>query len=148
VPESSKIAQDRQDARDQVNRVWAHVVHEDEDFVQRGNFFLVAESMLVVAYSAILSTGQAGSARHRTVLAAAVIAGFGFLLTMVWGYVSHHQLLHVRNLRGRATQLLPEYRKTQEIPAAHRVSPTALMTYLVPVFAGIMWLLLLLLLVP
>jgi hypothetical protein len=33
-----------EDLRDQASRLWSHAMHEDDDFVQRGNFFLVAAS--------------------------------------------------------------------------------------------------------
>lgn len=58
---------------------------------QRGNLFLVAESLLVVSYASMLGVGQTPGS-DRPTLAARVIAVFGLLLTLAWGYVGHRHL--------------------------------------------------------
>ncbi len=57
-------------------RVWSHGLHEDNMFIQRGNFFLVAQSMLVVAYSGVLAAGSHRAPYGLTV--SRVIAGSGW----------------------------------------------------------------------
>jgi len=42
---------------DEVNRLWAHGMREDTMFLQRGRFFLVAQCLLLVAYSSVLTVG-------------------------------------------------------------------------------------------
>ncbi len=67
-----------QASRDQLARLWAHALLQDELFVQRSNFFLVAESLLVVAYTGIL--GLSFSVQERPLrlrVAALVLALFG-----------------------------------------------------------------------
>ncbi|WP_426512005.1 hypothetical protein ACPPVO_16075 [Dactylosporangium sp. McL0621] len=134
--------EDPQDVRDQANRIWSHALHNFDDLVQRNNFFLIAESMIVVAYSAILASGTSGSEHPGVTRAAAVISAFGLMLTAVWAYVCHVQWVQVKVLRIRAAEALPEYRTTLAQAAQSRLSPTALMTYAVPALAAVMWILL------
>ena len=108
--EAAATNEDPQDVRDQANRVWAHAMHEDNEFAQHANFFLIAEYLLVVAYSAILASKPSTGDQRAIFLAADVIAAFGLLLTLVWGYACHHQGLQVNRVRERAIELLPEYR--------------------------------------
>jgi hypothetical protein len=42
-----------------VNRLWERYLHENNIGVQRSNLFLVAEPLLVVGYSTMLSSGSA-----------------------------------------------------------------------------------------
>ena len=70
-----------QERRDAASRLWAHALQQDELFVQRNSFFLVAESLLVVAYTGILGLSSAHEQPLRLRVAATVLAIFGFLLT-------------------------------------------------------------------
>jgi hypothetical protein len=148
VPSSlstSEAARDPQDLRDQRNRIWAHSLHQDEQFMQRSNFFLVAESLLVVAYSSILARGlTAGSSAqpYRLLLTARVIGIFGLLLTVIWAYSNNRMRLTSAHVAKRARDVLPEYQQTLEerkLPGG-RISATWMITFLVPLLAGIMWL--------
>jgi hypothetical protein len=70
--------------RDQEARLWEHALLQDELFVQRSNFFLVAESLLVVAYTGVL--GLAFSVHGQPLrlrVAALVLAIFGCFLTVI-----------------------------------------------------------------
>jgi hypothetical protein len=51
-----KVAVARTDAEN--GRLWEHVLHEDGQLFQRGNFFMLAESLLVVAYSGLLAASE------------------------------------------------------------------------------------------
>jgi len=127
----------------QAERVWEHLLHEDGDFVQRCNFFLVGESMLVVAYAGIIAGWQAASGGEtgewKLALAARMVAVFGLLLTAVWGYVSHDQFHYLRRLRTRAAQHLPEYRELRATRPNRFELSMSLMTYGVPGLAGTLW---------
>ena len=135
--------QDKQDIRDQANRLFQHGLHEDNAFTERGNYFLIAESMLVVAYAGLLSSGQssASSAVQQTniLLVARILAFFGFLLTVVWIYVNRRQWQVVQHLQERTRQLVPEYKVTYETRPKRRISSTWLMAYFVPAVIGVMW---------
>jgi hypothetical protein len=134
---------DRQDERDQANRLWSHALHQDEEFVQRSNFFLVAESLLVVAYSSLLTSGLhvgAVSGDERLLLTARVIGVFGFLLSVIWCYACMRLKYVMSYLDRRTEEVCPEFRRTnKERKMPGRIRSTWLMTYIVPALTGIMW---------
>jgi hypothetical protein len=111
--------------------------------VQRGSFFLVAESLLVVAYSDVLrlpSHVQGESFRLR--LPAIVLAVFGLLLTVLWAYDNIRQGYRLAYLRKRIEPELPEYRRTiqeRKLPGGD-ISSTFIMALGIPILASIMWL--------
>ncbi len=131
-----------QASRDQLARLWAHALLQDELFVQRSNFFLVAESLLVVAYTGIL--GLSFSVQERPLrlrVAALVLALFGCFLTVIWAFVNARQRQVLQDLHKRAREAFPEYRRTIEerkLPGG-RISGTFLIAFAVPVLAVIMW---------
>lgn len=134
---------EQQNTRDQANRVFQHGLHEHNTFIQMGNYFLVAESLFVVAYASLLSSGQSstvtGSQPTNFLLIARVLAFFGFLLTAVWIYVNQRQWEIFRHLQERARELVPEYKVTYETRPKRRISATVLLAYFVPIPIGIMW---------
>jgi hypothetical protein len=137
-----RLDQARQASRDQLGRLWAHALLQDELFVQRSNFFLVAESLLVVAYTGVL--GLSFSVHERPLrlrVAALVLALFGCLLTLIWVFVNARQRQVLLDLHKRAREAFPEYRRTIEerrLPGG-RISGTFLIAFGVPVLATIMW---------
>lgn len=130
--------QDKQDIRDQANRLFQHGLYEDGALTERSNYFLIAESMLVVAYTGLISASSA-SQQMNVVLVARVLAFFGFLLTIVWIYVNRRQWHVIQHLRDRSLELLPEYKVTYETRRKWRISSIWLMVYLVPALIGAMW---------
>lgn len=129
-------------------RLWEHVLHEDGQFFQRANFFLLSESLLVVAYSGLLAASMAGGATRNSVshisLAARTIAAFGLALTATWFYVGHRHFKYCRYLQSIARDRLPEYRATREGRPKSPVSSLGVITYSVPTLGGILWILFLL----
>lgn len=128
--------------RDQLARLWAHALLQDELFVQRSNFFLVAESLLVVAYTGIFGLSFNVHGRPlRLRVAALVLALFGCLLTAIWAFVNARQRQVLLDLHKRAREAFPEYRRTigeRKLPGG-RISGTFLIAFVVPVLAIIMW---------
>ena len=134
--------QEKQDIRDQANRLFQHGLHEDNAFTERSNYFLVAESLLVVAYTGLLSGASAGSSLTKVgsiIWIARTLATFGFLLTLLWIYVNRRQWYVVRHLQERAREILPEYKVTYETRGKWRISSTWLMAYAVPSLIAVMW---------
>lgn len=129
--------------RDQEGRLWQHALLQDELFVGRNNFFLVAESLLVVAYTGVLGLSLDSHGRPlRLRVATLVLAIFGCLLTVVWAFVNGRQRQVLLDLHRRAREAFPEFRRTIEerkLPGG-RISGTFLMAFAVPVLAAIMWL--------
>jgi hypothetical protein len=141
APDSSE--HDWQDRRDQRARLWEHALHQDGLFLQRGSFFLVVESLLVVAYTAVLrSLSGTEGLPFRLRLAALVLAAFGFLLTVLWAYDSIRQRYWLTYLQKRIEKELPEYRHTVEERklSGGRFSSSTLMAFGVPLLASVMWL--------
>ena len=131
-----------QESRDAASRLWAHALQQDELFVQRSSFFLVAESLLVVAYTGVLNLSGIHEQPLRLRVAALVLAIFGFLLTVIWAFVSVRQRQVLLDLHGRAREAFPEYRRTiaeRKLPGG-RISSTMLIAFGVPILAAIMWL--------
>ncbi|MGW6789545.1 RipA family octameric membrane protein [Streptomyces chartreusis] len=125
-------------------RIWQHGLHLDAMLFQRGNLFLLAQSLQVVAYSTVLSasTGH-GNAAHNNLIAARVIAAFGIVLTLIWLYSAHRHYQYDRGLQRRLEQRLPEYSETRMTSRARGPSHMPLVVYVLPTLAGIMWLTLL-----
>ncbi|MFF0080042.1 hypothetical protein ACFYR1_10110 [Streptomyces canus] len=111
--------------------------------MQRGNIFLVAQSLQLVAYTAILSAGnEAGHHPSSSIVTARVIAAFGVVLAAIWIYVGHRQIRYTNALRARLSAV-NDFAETQA--AIHLRGPKAavFIAYTIPVLAGILWCLLL-----
>jgi hypothetical protein len=128
-----------QDLRDQHNRVFAHAMHEENNLIQRGNFFLVVESMIMVAYSLMLSS-RTTVAGGNYVPSVRVVAAFGLIITVIWFYASDRQWRYFKVLRQRCAELLPEYRETRSRLRVGRVSSTPIIAYGIPMITATMWL--------
>ncbi|MFF1515252.1 hypothetical protein [Streptomyces sp. NPDC058305] len=112
--------------------------------MQRANLFLVAQSLQLVAYTAILSAGGAeGHQAHSAEITAHVIAVFGAALAVVWLYVGHRQIRYTNSLRRRLVDKVPDFAETQA--AVHIRGPKAavFIAYTIPALAGVLWVLLL-----
>jgi len=115
------------------------VQHEDAMFYQRANFFLVAESLILVAYSFLFSRKAGVPVQGR------VIAGFGFILSATWVYAAHRSLVRFKYVTRRAEAEYSYYRLIRdERPKAPRfMGSTHLMAYMIPSVATLMWIVLL-----
>ena len=141
------VAQEEtQDLRDQAGRLWAHLLHLDAQFAERGNLYLVGESMLVVGYSAILAAGPGGLADKTTLTwVARVIGFFGILMAGIWWYSAATLLKYFTHVRQRAIVALPEYRETRE-QRPRTLIPGGVLTALAPpIVTAISWIFLILL---
>jgi hypothetical protein len=119
------------------DRLWAHRLHEDFLLSDRANFFLVAESLFVVAYAELLPSGED--------LAAAVLAAAAVLLTLAWLSVNRRQHEIVKHVQGRAIEALREFGDTYEtrpLPRGPLRSTPMLVTW-VPALLGGTWIFLL-----
>lgn len=118
------------------DRLWQHCLHEDNVRYQQGNLFLVAQSLLAVAYATILASGD------RNLPSAQVIAAFGIVSTVGWLYVGHRHFKYFRAIQRRATALFSEYAETLTCrPPGWSSLP--LIVYALPSFAALMWIVLL-----
>jgi hypothetical protein len=79
--------------------------------IQRGNFFLVAESMLLVAYAAVLASHARSGSYILT--ASYIIVGFGLALTSVWTLISRRHMTYLRLIQQRVYSRIHEYSETR-----------------------------------
>ncbi|MFD8567964.1 hypothetical protein [Streptomyces sp. NPDC059639] len=111
-------------------------VHEENMLNQRGNLCLVAQSLLVVAYSTTATN-------HSTHAAARVMAVFGIALAVIWAYSGSRHYWHNRVIQRRLIERFPD---VAEILAAFRrpgPSSTPLIVYGMPAMTAVMWIVLL-----
>jgi hypothetical protein len=125
---------------EQADRLWQHGLHEDNVFNDRINFFLVIEAILLGSVATLF--GQI-SANGRFVLLAFI--AFGFILTLIWWYVSARHMYVLEGLRKRAREVFPEYAATRTMREGERerkrwlVSANWLLAHAVPVIFILIW---------
>lgn len=114
-------------------------LHHDDMFYQRANFFLVAESMILVAYSLLASRQGAVLTQGR------VIAAFGLILTIIWAYAAHRALVRLKYLTRRAEAGYPYFAalRAERPKPVGSIGSTLLMAYMIPAIAIVMWAILL-----
>ncbi|MER7181715.1 hypothetical protein ABT404_19905 [Streptomyces hyaluromycini] len=105
---------------------------------QQGNLFLVAESLLTVAYSTVLAGG------NENLPAARAMAAFGVAITLIWLYTGHRHLTYSRALRHRAAARFRDYAETLIACRPRGWSSLPLIAYALPSLAAVMWTVLLL----
>ena len=129
--------------RDERSRAWAHFLHLDGELLQRGNLFLLGESLLAVAYAAITAAAVSDSTAvaYLRVLTSLtlVIGAIGLFVGILWLYVQHHQWRYREYLRKRCIALLPEFERTISAADRPRLAPGALVAYLLPAMSMLMW---------
>ena len=86
---------------EELQRLWEFTLHEDGLFNERQSLFLVAQSMLAVAYTTALVAKDNGIAR-----AIAIVA---LVVTVMWIYVSIRQTRIVTLIQAKAKEVFPEY---------------------------------------
>jgi hypothetical protein len=129
---------ERSDSVDQINRVWEHKLHVEDNFYNRLNFFLVFESILL---SSVVSVVFSKPSSGKIVLIIAIL--LGLTITSLWGYVQARQKHILENLRIRLKNMAPEYKETVESREKWPVSSMGLLTYVVPSIIGLLWMTLL-----
>ncbi|WP_456317052.1 RipA family octameric membrane protein [[Kitasatospora] papulosa] len=138
MEEDNHSSSDQRSAQDE--RLWEHALHENGMVFQRGNLFLVAQSLLAVAYSTIL---VGADHRNQGASGSQIIAVFGLALAAIWLYVGHRHLRYCELIRERARARLPEYAETRAAWNRRGPGSLPLITYVLPALAGIMWIFLL-----
>ena len=118
------------------DRLWQWVLHEDDYFIQRASFFLVAQAMLLAAFAtAVTST----SAKPLLIFVVGVVGG---VCSVVWMYVSWiHINFTIKPLTSELKELLPEQ---YEVVAARRRFPSTdvVVGVLFPGFLLVVWVIL------
>lgn len=108
-------------------------MHEDSVFNSRSNFFLLSESLLLIAFALIWSSGNP----NPFVLYS--IALFGFLLVMLWAYVQSWQMANLDAIKRQLRIVDSAYQDTARLRGDPLVPPAWLLSRLVPSVFGILW---------
>ena len=126
---------------DQLNRLWAHGLHEDTMFNERLNFFLVFESILIAVISGLHSQSP-------NALLEKVLLILGLLTTLIWGYTQAQQKSILESLMERTRETLPEYKMTVERRRKSNwpIKNLPILAYGMPVLVGLLWIALLVML--
>jgi hypothetical protein len=122
---------------EELKRLWEFTLHEDQLFNERQNLFLIAQSMLAVAYTTALVAKDDGIAR-----AIAIVA---LIVSVMWVYVSIRHTRIVALIQAKAKEVFPEY---SAITAARDFPWTPwpsryVVAYGVPPAIGALWMVLL-----
>jgi len=128
------MTQDAYDPSEQ-DRLWAHRLHEDMILYERHSFFLVAESLLLVAFAQLLVDKEE--------FAAVVLGGAGLVLTATWLYSNRRQRAVISNVQRQAVRYLPEFRNTVGDKPKARIGSEWVLAVFVPMLISAIWLLLL-----
>ncbi len=118
-------------------RLWEYRLHEDGLFSERQNFFLVAESMLAVAYTTALT------ATEPKIGVARIISGIALVLTLTWLWVNKRQYDLVRHVHHIALAELPEFAEVHRTRPTTRISSTKVLAFVVAPLIATMWVILL-----
>ncbi len=94
-------------SEDPTKRYWDWLLHEDDLFSNRLNFFLIAESMLLIAF-AINAYANSNLTK--------VLGAAGLLSVTLWCYVSAVQIFSLINpIKIQLRRVLPEYKEIKDI---------------------------------
>jgi hypothetical protein len=116
-----------------IERLWRQEMHEDRVFNSRSNFFLLSESLLLIAFAFIWSSKTA----HDTVLYS--IALFGFLLVAFWLYVQSWQMANLEAIKRQLRVVDDIYRDTARLRGNPLFPIPWLLSRIVPLVFGILW---------
>ncbi len=122
---------------EECRRIWTHRLHEDDIFYAKQNYFLIAESMLALAFA----TAYGAHARF----VGDVISIAALLITVGWLYVNWRHNAIVQYVHGRAVDALPEFQKTYASwpKSPFRFGSMDVIAYGLPAVLCTMWVLLL-----
>lgn len=113
--------------------LWSYKLHEEMVFYQRINFFLVAESMLFVAYCTLL----AGSNRPAGMLSGLI--GLGFVLGLAWVLVSHRQIKVIDHISSVCRDRFVDYADLRSKRSKSAISSSKVLAYGVPAIVLLTW---------
>lgn len=117
-------------------RLWEHRIAINDDFNSISNYFLLAQSFLLLAAVDGMETPN---------VARLALSVLGFLLTGLWCYMQAKQRYLLNQLKARCANEFPEYRSTRSSRSnpIWRLSNTAVMAYVIPSLFAITWIVIL-----
>lgn len=122
---------------DETKRAWDYYKHADSLHSGRINFFLVAETILLLIFFSEMSFISSESIKGVT----RVLVGLsGVAYTFSWFYVNYGLSLRMKRLTNEYLKSDEVYRKYLE--AANGLSSNTFLTWILPIVTLILWLLL------
>ncbi len=102
MPKKEKLKNENLERR--ADRLWEWILHEDNLFLSRGNFFLVAESMLFAGFATLVVTE---SVRQIFIFVFGIV---GILCSVVWIYLAWAQInLTMNPIKSKLREFFPDY---------------------------------------
>lgn len=136
MSEVEAIKPSRKPTASECERAWQHVLHEENVFNDRLNFFLLAEAMLLVFHAEVFdNVGDRGLI---------LIGALGVVITVLWVIINWRQIADLNQAKTRARACLPDH----ELWAAQadrerkwlRDSAAPILGYAVPLVVALIWL--------
>jgi len=121
--------------REDINKAWEYYKHVDNLYTGRTNFFLIAESMLLLAFVSIFAVDPLKFKFSNIIKGG--IAALGLIYTISWQY------LNLR-LEKRMNYLTKEYLKKDKvykeyIESAKGIESKIILSYILPLFTILLW---------
>lgn len=123
-----------QDRMDELERAWAYLEHASDIHSGRANFFLVAESMLVVALFSI------SSELPKVDIIQLFICILGIVYTIGWFYVNARLTKRMSTLHRFVMKRDPIYEKY--LKSTGGISSNIILSYILPLTMLILWVIL------
>jgi hypothetical protein len=118
----SEVKMEESIGRSDTDIVWEHKMHIENIFYQRVNFFLLAESMLFVAFATVLQSR----------LIALLMITIGTSLTVIWLLVNTRHTSIYRHIRNFLEKECSVYKTIHDTRPQAAIGSWVMIAYLVP----------------
>ena len=117
------------------DRLFQYKISMQDIMQQRNNYYLLAESMLFLAYASI----------NNKIMVSIIMVSFGLLITLIW-YLANKRLSAVyKFLRDKyVIEFCPEYKDFRQNSPKTKLHSWELTYYFIPIVTGLAWIALLL----
>lgn len=120
---------------DECTRAWEHLLHDENVFNDRLNFFLLAEAMLLVFHAEVI-----GKVSGAGLLA---IGSLGVVITVLWLVINARQIADFEDAKAKAASYLADYgtyaRGADDQRGRLRRSAAPILGYAVPAVVLLIW---------
>lgn len=114
---------------------WQHVLHEEDVFNDRLNFFLLAEAMLLVFHAEVI--GKIGES------SLLMIGLLGLVITILWVVINARQISDLEQAKTKCRSCLAHYKdydeQAEKMRGRLRRSALPILGYAVPFLIALIW---------
>lgn len=123
------------DLKEQRDRFWQHAIHEDGQYNERLNFFLLFESVLLGVVAALYSKSNA--VVDTTLWSVTIL---GLIITLLWMNIQAYHKYYLDTFSPRLEQL-PEFKVTAAYNRKWKLHVTrSILSYVIPLAVALIWL--------